>query len=227
MPKKALLVGNSDGMGLALTRRLLDKGWQVIGISRSPSPVSHPDYIHHVRDVSGPAFEILLGELSETGPVDLCAYFAGIGELLDPLDMGGEAEIIQVNFIGMVKTASAVVPGMVNRGKGHFLGISSLADEMVSAEAPSYYASKAGFSKYLAGLALALRPKGVHVTNVRFGFVDTKMAKGDAKPFLMSIEKAVVHLEHCLRKKPARYTAPKILIPLIKLRKCILALAKK
>ena len=43
--------------------------------------------------------------------------------------------------------------------------------------APSYSASKAGLSSWLGGLALALRPRGVHVTNVRLGFVDTKMAK--------------------------------------------------
>jgi hypothetical protein len=50
---------------------------------------------------------------------------------------------------------------------------------LLSSEAPSYHASKAGSSNYLGGLASALKTKGVHVTNVRFGFVDTKMAKGD------------------------------------------------
>ena len=68
---------------------------------------------------------------------------------------------------------------MVKRGQGHFIGVSSLANELLSAEAPSYHASKAGFFNYLGVLALALKPKGVHVTNVRFGFVNTKMAKGN------------------------------------------------
>jgi short-subunit dehydrogenase len=108
---------------------------------------------------------------------------------------------------------------MVKRGQGHFIGVSSMADELLSAEAPSYYASKAGFSNYLGGLALALKSKGVHVTNVRFGFVDTKMAKGDKKPFMMNVEKAVDHLETCIRKKPARYTAPLVAIPMVKLLK--------
>ena len=112
---------------------------------------------------------------------------------------------------------------MVRRGRGHFIGVSSLADEMLSAEAPSYFASKAGFSNYLGGLALAVAPKGVHVTNVRFGFVDTKMAKGDVKPFMMSVEKAVDHLESCIKRKPSSYTAPRIAVPLIK----VLKLAKR
>jgi short-subunit dehydrogenase len=45
---------------------------------------------------------------------------------------------------------------MVKRGQGHFIGISSFADKLLSAGAPSYHASKAGFSNYLMNLALAL-----------------------------------------------------------------------
>jgi short-subunit dehydrogenase len=141
--------------------------------------------------------------------------------------MSEEPKIIDVNLTGMVRTAAAVIPQMVKRGQGHFIGVSSLADELLSAEAPSYHASKAGFSNYLGGLALALKPKGVHVTNVRFGFVDTKMAKGDVKPFMMSVEKAVDHLESCIRIKPACYTAPKIVIPLIKFRKLMMRFGGK
>jgi short-subunit dehydrogenase len=158
---------------------------------------------------------------------DLCIYFAGIGELLDLKDMRDEPRIIDVNLTCMVRTAAAVIPRMVEMGKGHFIGISSLADELLSAEAPSYHASKAGFSNYLGGLALALKPKGVFVTNVRFGFVDTKMAKGDVKPFMMSVEKAIDHLQTCIEKKPICYTAPSIAIPMVKFRKLMMRLGGK
>jgi len=52
----------------------------------------------------------------------------------------------------------------------------------VSSEAPAYNASKAALSSYVEGLSLALRGTGVALTNVRLGFVDTKMAKASAKP---------------------------------------------
>jgi short-subunit dehydrogenase len=220
----AMLVGNSDGIGLSTTRRLLAAGWDIIGVSRSESPITSTTYHHRVADVSDNKYSELIDELVLKGSLDLCIYFVGIGELIDPLNMSGEARIIDVNLTGMVKTAAAVIPRMVKRGQGHFIGISSLADELLSAEAPSYHASKAGFSNYLGGLALALKPKGVYVTNVRFGFVDTKMAKGDVKPFMMSVEKAVDHLESCISKKPVFYTAPKIAIPLIKFRKIMMRL---
>lgn len=224
MQPRVMLVGNSDGIGLATTRRLLAAGWDIIGVSRSESPITSTTYHHRVADVSANNYSKLIDELVLKGPLDLCIYFVGIGELLDPLDMSGEARIIDVNLTGMVRTAAAVIPQMVKRGQGHFIGVSSLADELLSAEAPSYHASKAGFSNYLGGLALALKPKGVHVTNVRFGFVDTKMAKGDVKPFMMNIEKAVDHLESCISKKPVYYTAPRIAIPLIKFRKLMMRL---
>ena len=73
-------------------------------------------------------------------------------------------------------------------------------------------------------LALALKSKGVAVTNVRFGFVDTKMAKGDVKPFMISVDRATQHLLRCMKKKPIRYTAPKIVRHMIWLRRWALKL---
>jgi short-subunit dehydrogenase len=226
MEKKALIIGNSDGIGLAATRELLKREWSVIGISRSESPIEDPSYQHIVAEVQNDEYPVRLKTvLEEDGPVDLCIYCVGIGELLDLSDMEGETEIITVNLLGMVETASCVIPLMVTRGSGHFIGLSSLADEMLSPEAPSYHASKAGFSNYLEGLALTLRPMGVYVSNVRFGFVDTKMAKGDVKPFMMGVERAAQHLLTVIEKKPIRYTAPWIVIPLVKFRKWMLRLS--
>lgn len=224
---RAMFIGNSDGMGLAATRRLLTAGWDIIGVSRSESPITSTTYHHWVADVSDSRYSDLMNELMMKGPLDLCIYFVGIGEFLDSLDMSCEARIIDVNLTGMVRTAAAVIPQMVKRKQGHFIGISSLADELFSSEAPSYHASKAGFSNYLRGLALALKPKGVYVTNVRFGFVDTKMAKGEVKPFMMSVDKTVDHLEACISKKPVCYTVPIVMIPLIKFRKLMMKLGMK
>ena len=227
MNKKALLIGNSDGIGLETTKRLIEQGWRITGISRSKSSLDNPGYKHHIEDVASDNYTALLKDLLSEQSFDLCIYFVGIGELLDLTDMSGEIVITDVNFMAMVKTASAVIPQMVKNRNGHFIGISSVADDLLSAEAPSYHASKAGFSNYLEGLAIALKPKGVYVTNMRFGFVDTKMAKGDVKPFMMTVEKAVDHIEFCISKKPARHTAPKIVIPFIKFRKMMMKLGAK
>ena len=80
MKQKALLVGNSDGIGLATTKRLLTKGWDIIGISRSESPISNSNYHHQVADVSHNKYSEILDEFLLSGPLDLCIYFLGIGE---------------------------------------------------------------------------------------------------------------------------------------------------
>jgi len=223
---KALLIGNSDGIGLATTKELLKRGWKIVGISRSESSIQDPSYEHIVAEVQDAGYSSeLRSVLEKHGPIDLCIFCAGIGEMLDLSHMEGEVKILEVNLLGMVKTVSCVIPLMVKRGKGHFIGISSVADELLSAEAPSYHASKAGFSNYLEGLALALKPRGVQVSNVRFGFVDTKMAKGDLKPFMMGVERATQHLLLCIEKKPVRYTAPWVVIPLVRFRSWMLRLS--
>jgi len=225
VPGRALIIGNSDGIGLAATIELRKRGWKVVGISRSESIIKDPSYKHIVADVQDEEFVGRLNSILEKGPIDLCIFCAGIGELLDISNMEPEVGIFNVNLMGMVKTASCVIPPMVQNGQGHFIGLSSVADEMLSPEAPSYHASKAGFSNYLEGLALALKPRGVTVSNVRFGFVDTKMAKGDVKPFMMGVDRAARHLLKCIDKKPIRYTAPWIVIPLVKFRGWIMRLS--
>jgi short-subunit dehydrogenase len=223
---KALLIGNSDGIGLAATRELLKRGWKIVGISRSESPIQDPYYEHIVAEVQEAEYSRTLKlALAKDEPVDVCIFCAGIGEILDLSNMEDEVKILEVNLLGMVKTASCVIPLMVKRGKGHFIGISSVADELLSAEAPSYHASKAGFSNYLEGLALALKPRGVYVSNIRFGFVDTKMAKGDVKPFMMGVERATQHVLSCIEKRPIRYTAPWFVSPLVKFRSLMLRLS--
>jgi len=63
MADKALVLGNSDGIGLGITTRLLEAGWEVSGISRSKSPIDNTAYRHEVFDVSNPGYPELLSEM--------------------------------------------------------------------------------------------------------------------------------------------------------------------
>jgi short-subunit dehydrogenase len=228
LSKKALIIGNSDGIGLSITKELLKREWEIVGISRSKSPIADPSYQHVVSEVQEDDYlEKLKSALQDYKPIDLCIYCAGIGELLDLSRMERDILVFEVNLIGTVKTAAYVIPLMVKRGEGHFIGLSSVADELLSSEAPSYHASKAGLSNYLEGLALALKPMGVNITNLRLGFVNTKMAKGEVKPFMMTVEEATRHLVSCIEKRPIRHTAPKMVIPFVKFRRLMLGLKVK
>jgi NAD(P)-dependent dehydrogenase (short-subunit alcohol dehydrogenase family) len=217
MPR-ALLIGNSAGIGLHTTRLLLTEGWQVVGLSRSPSPCSGAGYHHVVFDVAAPELRETLAALQAAhGPFDACVYCAGVGAELDPADLRPELRVFQVNLMGAVTAAAALLPDMVAARAGHFVVLSSLADELVSVDTPSYCASKAALSAYFEGLALALRPHGVAVTTIRFGFVDTKMAQAPVKPFMVTPARAAAVVRKALRTRRARVSYPWRMAVLVRL----------
>ena len=216
MSSTAWIIGNTDGIGRGLTHRLVNRGWHITGFSRSPGALDAAGYEHHLIDVADATYPALLQRLLAVSVPDLVVYCAGTGEELNLDSMEAESRTFEVNLLGMVRTVAAVIPAMAARGRGHFIGLSSLADELRLSDAIGYYASKAGFSAYLAGLARAAKKRGVAITNVRFGFVDTKMAQGPVKPMMMTVDRAVDHLETCIRRRPTRYTSPKRMVPLVK-----------
>lgn len=77
-----------------------------------------------------------------------------------------------------------------------------------SAKDPSYSASKAGISRYWEGLGLALSGKTVKLTNIRFGFVDTKMAKAKHKPLMLTAENAAGFIVAQVNRPRIRATKP-------------------
>lgn len=152
---------------------------------------------------------------ADAGALEVCVYCAGVGEQLDLASLDRERAIFEVNLIGVVTTLESVLPGFIDAGRGQFIGLSSQADKMRDPAAPSYGASKAGMSSYLEGMAKAVANRGVSITNVRFGFVDTKMAKSEVRPFMISADKAADLIVRCMRKRPRRFTYPKRMAALL------------
>jgi NAD(P)-dependent dehydrogenase (short-subunit alcohol dehydrogenase family) len=202
----ALVIGNTDGIGLALTTRLLADGWTVTGISRRASELTSPHYTHVIADVTSANYRDVLAH--STAAVDVCVYCVGVGDPFDLDALARDPDVFRANLVGAVDTVAAVVPTMVAARRGHFIALSSLADAASSA-APAYSASKAGLSAYLSGLALALAPSGVRVTNIRFGFVDTKMAKSPVRPMMITADRAATVILRAIAKRPARVSFPR------------------
>jgi NAD(P)-dependent dehydrogenase (short-subunit alcohol dehydrogenase family) len=224
--RHAIVIGNTDGIGLALTRRLLGDGWAVTGLSRRAAAVEHDRYVHVAADVTAATYpDDLTRSLAAVGRLDLCVYAAGVGELLDLGDLAAQTRAIEVNLLGAARTVEVVLPRLLAAGAGHFIGLSSLADTLITPAAPGYAAAKAGLSSYLIGLGAAVRPHGVRVSTVRFGFVDTKMAKGAVRPMMITVDRAVEVLIRCVRTRPAVVSYPRrmavattLLGPLVRLR---------
>jgi short-subunit dehydrogenase len=188
---------------------LIASGSAVVGISRSPSPLVYAEYTHHVADVATDEFVTLLAAvLAERGPFDACIYCAGIGNSFDVAHIERDEQVFAVNLGGALKVAKVVLPAMAARKRGHLIILSSQADELVLDETASYGASKAALSAYFEGVGLVMRKHGVAITNLRFGFVDTKLARAPMKPFQLTVDRAAQIVEHCLKSRPLRCTRP-------------------
>ncbi len=139
------------------------------------------------------------------GPADVMVANAGFGmpTRLDPLNIADVEQTIRVNLMGVIYSVEAVLPGMLARGRGHLLAISSLAAFKGLPGESAYCASKAAVNAYMEGLRIALRTKGVVVTTVCPGFVQTPMTPMDASatPFLMSADAAARRIARLIARR--------------------------
>ncbi|HUE84155.1 MAG TPA: SDR family NAD(P)-dependent oxidoreductase [Pyrinomonadaceae bacterium] len=148
----------------------------------------------------------------ELGPVDVLIANAGIGATTDPTELkpAEVAHVINVNVLGAVNSVAAVVPGMVEKGSGHLVVISSLAAYRGLPKSAAYCASKAGVSAFFESLRLDLEPRGIDVTIIHPGFIKTALTEGRQArmPYLMELDDAVLKIVHAVEKRRKSYAFP-------------------
>lgn len=205
---QTLIIGNGDGIGLALTKRLLADGGEVVGVSRRPLAPLGDRHRQHILDVLDPQFPELIGKIvADAGAIDTLVYCAGIGEPFETSGVDRDGDTIRVNLAALADAVRAVVPAMRALGKGRIVGISSIGDRPIP-EAPAYGGSKAGMTTYLLGLRRPLRKWGIRVSAVRLGFVDTKMAKAPIRPMMITADRAAEVIVDVIQRGPAIKTYP-------------------
>jgi short-subunit dehydrogenase len=132
---------------------------------------------------------------SQLGPVDLLVANAGVGISTPARSFSGEAfdRMVRVNLTSVGYAIEAVLPSMIQRGRGQIVGISSLAAFRGFPGSAGYCATKAGLSSLLEGLRPELRRLGIAVTTVHPGYVRTPMteAQSHLQPLIMDVEPAV------------------------------------
>jgi short-subunit dehydrogenase len=138
---------------------------------------------------------LVIARLAEAlGSVDLLVANAGLG-LKTPANRFSTEDlgrIMRVNVLGAAAAIEAVLPGMLERGSGHIVGISSLAGYRGLPRTSGYSASKAALSTLLEGLRIELAAQGIAVTVVHPGYVRTPMIEGSPHPppFVMGVDRA-------------------------------------
>lgn len=141
----------------------------------------------------------------ELGPVDLLIANAGVSTHAQPeaLDSREVERVMKINFLGAVTAAEAVLPGMLDRGDGQIVVVSSLASFQGLLLHGSYCASKAALNGFFESLRLDLANRGVAVTIITPGFVKTEMTAHNRypMPFLMELEPALDIMVNGILKK--------------------------
>lgn len=210
--KKAIVIGASSGIGREIALRLIRDGWTVGVAARRTDLLETlrqeaPERVFTTRiDVTGPEAPTALNELiAKTGGMDLYFHASGIGKQNKALCDDIELRTAETNGVGFMRMVGAAFRYMAAHGGGHIAAISSVAGVRGLGPAPAYSATKALMSSYIEALEQlsCSNHLGVTFTDIRPGFIDTDLIKGDHFPMTMSlpyasrrIYRAVLHHRH-------------------------------
>ena len=214
--KKAIIVGATSGIGRNLTKLMVTNGYKVGITGRrlnllAEIKAENPDQIYYKSfDVKNTAtINHQLSELvSELGGLDILVISSGTGDLNEQLDFEIEKNCIDTNVSGFTAIADWAYTFFQHQKAGQLVAISSIGGIRGNHIAPSYSASKAYQINYLEGLRIkAFKSKlPITITDIRPGFVDTDMAKGDGLFWVVPVEKAAKQIFVAIdRKKNIAY----------------------
>jgi short-subunit dehydrogenase len=209
--KKAIIIGATSGIGKSLAELLLRDGF-VVGVTGRRDGLFQSIQVQEinrivfkkmdVQDLS--TLEPICNELvRQIGGLDLLIISAGIGEENKNLNFDVEHSVIKTNIQGFTCIADWAVRYFKEQGYGHLVNISSIAGIRGNGIAPSYNATKAYQINYLEGLRINVKEYGssITITDVRPGFVDTAMAKGEGLFWLAPVQKAAEQIVEAIKQK--------------------------
>jgi short-subunit dehydrogenase len=209
--RTAVIIGASSGIGFALAHDLSRRGYTLGLAARRVELLDElaknlaTRAVIRYLDVTEPEASMaqLRSLILELGSVDLFVISSGTGYENPGLEWELEKRTIETNAIGFAAIANVAAEHLASRGAGTLVGISSIAAIRGNGDAPAYGATKAFVSHYLAALRhkFAKRRSKVVILDVKPGFVDTAMAKGDGLFWVAAPEKASVQIMRAIDRQ--------------------------
>jgi NADP-dependent 3-hydroxy acid dehydrogenase YdfG len=190
--KLAFITGASSGIGLATAESFAAAGARLLLCARrldllqqlqpkllaAGAPAVHI-FALDVRQRDAVA-RTLAALPAEWQPIDVLVNNAGLSRGLTKLyedDIDNWEEMIDTNVKGLLYVTRAVVPGMVQRGRGHIISLGSVAGHATYANGAVYCATKAAEKSISEGLKLDLMGTPVRVTTIDPGMVETDFSR--------------------------------------------------
>lgn len=206
-----IIVGASSGIGRSLAKLFVGNNYKV-GITGRRSLLLEELKFENSDNYFIKTFDIQqvqtlpyhLSELTqEIGGLDVLIISSGSGDLNENLDFDIEKDTIDTNVSGFTAIADWGFNYFRKQKFGHLVGISSIGGLRGNSLAPAYSATKAYQISYLEGLRIkALKLSlPIYVTDIRPGFVDTEMAKGEEIFWKSSVDKATKQIFKAIQTK--------------------------
>jgi uncharacterized protein len=180
----ALVTGPTSGIGLAFARRLASDGYDLVLVARDAQRL---ESLAHELSATGVRVETLVADLGDAEqlagvvervrdrqrPVEVLVNSAGFGinQRFVSGDVDAEQSLIDVMVTAVMQLTHAAVPGMVERGRGAVINVSSIAGFLPFG---SYSATKSWVTFFTQGLATELEGTGVRALVTCPGFVRTE-----------------------------------------------------
>ena len=196
MTKIALITGATSGIGKATAIKLAQNGYNLIVCGRRAEKLEELknelsktvkiySLVFDVRNRQ--EVELQINSLpAEWKSIDILVNNAGNAHGLSTIQNGDIDDwdaMIDANVKGLLYVSRAIIPQMVERGKGHIVNLSSVAGKQTYANGAVYCASKKAVEAMSEGMRLDLTQHGIKITNIAPGAVETEFSevrfKGD------------------------------------------------
>lgn len=184
--RAALITGATAGIGLEFARQLAARGHDLVLVARDGARLEQVRA--SLTAANGIQVTTLSADLSRTEGLDevcrwiaangcdLLVHNAGFGTkgLLHKTDGAAQEAMVRLHVTATDRLMRAALPGMVARGRGHLIAVSSVASFTVSAGNVNYAATKAYQRTFMESLALELAGTGVTAQALCPGFTHTE-----------------------------------------------------
>ena len=189
-----LILGATSPIARALAQRYAAEGHSIFAAARDPEEaarIAADLRVRHQVETASGAFDALDIEQHDAfvegveqalGPVEIAMVAFGVmtdqEQAQQQEDFAQARRVIDTNYTGAASVCEALARRMSARGRGHIIGITSVAGDRGRQSNYFYGSAKGAFTLYLQGLRNRLYHDNVGVLTVKPGFVDTRMTFG-------------------------------------------------